>query len=190
MWDVVFLLNVGQLLRFDLRRIACGKPLFTRLESSRYMQTCMESPQRRRGTRVQAQIPVRLTSLDPSTKFSESCHTVVVNPLGCGVRFSHPLEPGMQVRVDDLPGRACATARVVNSIPLKTSGKYWLVGICLEQPANWWRLAPTPQDWDPYSTFPAFVPGSRKTLFSDKPFTLATAFSSNPQKHNPNPTTR
>jgi len=164
MRDVVFLLNVGQLLRFDLRRIACGKPLFTRLESSRYMGTCMESPQRRRGTRVQAQIPVRLTSLDPSTKFSESCHTLVVNPLGCGVRFSHPLEPGMQVRVDDLPGRACATARVVNSIPLKTSGKYWLVGISLEQPANWWRLAPTPQDWEPYSTFPAFVPGLQKTL--------------------------
>ena len=106
----------------------------------------MESPQRRRSTRVQAQIPVRLTSLDPSTKFSESCHTLVVNPLGCGVRFSHPLEPGMQVRVDDLPGRACATARVVNSIPLKTSGKYWLVGISLEQPANcgaWPRLLRT-----------------------------------------------
>ena len=70
----------------------------------------------------------------------------------------------MQVRVDDLPGRACATARVVNSIPLKTSGKYWLVGISLEQPANWWCLAPTPQDWDPYSTFPAFIPSIRKTL--------------------------
>ena len=80
------------------------------------MRNCQRTPQRRRGTRVRAQIPVRLTSLDPATKFSENCHTLVVNPQGCGVRFSHPLEPGMQVRVDDLPGGGSATAHVASSI--------------------------------------------------------------------------
>jgi hypothetical protein len=131
------------------------------------MRTCTGSPQRRRGTRVRAQIPVRLTSLDPATKFSESCHTVVVNPLGCGVRFTHPLEPGMQVRVDDLPGGGSATAHVASSIPLKTSGKYWLVGISLERPANWWCLAPTPQDWGQLSAVSRFLPASLKRAGDD-----------------------
>ena len=124
------------------------------------MRNCQRTPQRRRGTRVRAQIPVRLTSLDPATKFSENCHTLVVNPQGCGVRFSHPLEPGMQVRVDDLPGGGSATAHVASSIPLQPSSKYWLIGICLEQPANWWYLAPTPQDWDQYSPISRFLPAS------------------------------
>jgi hypothetical protein len=127
------------------------------------MKTCAGTLQRRRGTRVRAQIPVRLTSLDPATKFSENCHTVVVNPQGCGVRFSHPLEPGLQVRVEDLPGGGSATARVASSLPLQTSSKYWLVGICLEQPANWWCLAPTPQDWEQFSSTPRFLPSSVKS---------------------------
>src|SRR5215469_17082191 len=67
-------------------RMACG------------MRNCFDHlPQPRRGTRVRAQILLRITSLDPATKFSESCHTVVVNPSGCGIRFSHPLEPGTHV---------------------------------------------------------------------------------------------
>lgn len=104
-----------------------------------------------------AQIPVRITSLDPATKFSETCHTVLVNPSGCGVRFRHPLEPGMQVRVDNLPGGISATAHVASSMPMKRSNKYWLIGISLEQPCNWWCLAPTPRDWEQYSAAPGFA---------------------------------
>lgn len=124
------------------------------------MRTCTGILQRRRGTRVRAQIPVRVTSLDPSRSFSETCHTMVVNPQGCGIRFPHALEPGLQVRVDDLPGGASATARVASSLPLAPSTKYWLIGICLEQPANLWCLAPTPQDWEPYSDVPTLSPAS------------------------------
>ena len=57
----------------------------------------------RRSTRIRAQIPLRVTSLDPATPFSESGHTLVVNTQGCGVRLSRALEPGLAVSLDDLP---------------------------------------------------------------------------------------
>src|SRR5436190_341721 len=36
----------------------------------------------RRSTRIRAQIPLRVTSLDPAIQFSEQCHTLVVNTEG------------------------------------------------------------------------------------------------------------
>jgi hypothetical protein len=156
----LLLLTCIPLLRFILPANCTSKAAARGLESHCNMKDCAGSLQRRRGTRVRAQIPVRITSLDPATKFSENCHTVVVNPQGCGVRFSHSLEPGTQVRVDDLPGGGSATAHVASSLPLQTSSKYWLVGICLEQPANWWYLAPTPQDWDQFAPVSRYTPAS------------------------------
>src|SRR4029077_494637 len=105
-----------------------------------------DTPPRR--TRVRAQIPLRVTSLDPATQLSESCHTLVVNPHGCGVRLPCPLEPGMPVRLDDLPGGNHATARVANCVPLGTENKYWLVGLALDQAGNVWCIHPTPADWE------------------------------------------
>jgi hypothetical protein len=98
-----------------------------------------DTPTRR--TRVRAQIPLRVTSLDPATELSESCHTLVVNPHGCGVRLPCPLEPGMPVRLDDLPGGNEATARVANCVPLGTENKYWLVGLALDHSGNVWCRA-------------------------------------------------
>ena len=63
----------------------------------------------------------------------------------------------MQLRVDDLPGGMTATAHVACSMPMQSTEKYWLIGIRLEQPGNWWRLAPSPQDWDQYSLAPKFA---------------------------------
>jgi hypothetical protein len=60
----------------------------------------------------------------------------------------------MQVRVDNLPGGISATAHVASNTPLQSSSKYFLIGIRLDQPANWWCMAPTPQDWDQYSSVP------------------------------------
>lgn len=112
--------------------------------------------QRRNGTRVRAQIPLRLTSLDPADSFSESCHTVLVNPRGCGVRSPRPLKPGSHVRVDDLPGGKTTTARVASIVAPMEGGKYWTIGIGLDcPPGNWWCLAPVPQDWTVYVTQPA-----------------------------------
>jgi hypothetical protein len=106
--------------------------------------------QRRHGTRLRAQIPLRITSLDPNGSFSENCYTVLVNPYGCGVRFSRPLEPGTRVRMEGLPSGAIATARVVSNLRLTDEGKYWLVGLGLESPGNLWCISPIPQDWAPH----------------------------------------
>ncbi len=101
----------------------------------------------RRSTRIRAQIPFRLASLDPQIPFSEHCHTLVVNTEGCGVRLTQPLEPGLSVLLDELPGGTSAPARVANCVPLGTEGKYWLVGIALDQPGNIWCIHPAPANW-------------------------------------------
>lgn len=103
----------------------------------------------RRSTRVRAQIPFRLISLDPAFPFNEYCHTLVVNIEGCGVRTSQALEPGLPVSLTDLPGGQSAAARVANCVPLGAEGKYWLVGLALEQKGNVWCIQPAPADWGP-----------------------------------------
>jgi hypothetical protein len=124
-------------------------------------------PQRRRGTRVRAQIPVRITGVDPATTFSETCHTLVVNPQGCGIRSSRPLEAGLQVRLQDLPGGGSALATVASALPLSNGSRYWLIGIALESPGNFWYLAPAPPDWGSYSAPPKFFPASVRYLSDD-----------------------
>lgn len=111
---------------------------------------------------MRAQIPVRITSLDPETDFSENCHTLVVNPQGCGIRCSRPLAAGIQIRMDDLPGRGTALATVAGTRPLSDGSKYWIVGVALESPGNLWCIAPAPYDWDVYSSAPRFLPSSVK----------------------------
>lgn len=101
----------------------------------------------RRSTRIRAQIPFRLASLDPAIPFNEQCHTLVVNTAGCGVRLSRALEPGLPVLLDELPGGTSAAARVANCVPLGTEGKFWLIGIALDEPGNIWCIQPAPADW-------------------------------------------
>ena len=101
----------------------------------------------RRSTRVRAQIPFRLTSQDPAVPFSEHCHTLVVNTQGCGVRLSRALEPGTRVQLDELPSGNSAAGQVANCVPLGTDGKYWLVGIALDESGNIWCIQPAPADW-------------------------------------------
>ena len=101
----------------------------------------------RRSTRIRAQIPLRVTSLDPAIQFSESGHTLVVNTQGCGVRLSRALEPGLAVSLDELPARQSVTARIANCVPLGSGGQWWMVGIALDEPGNVWGIHPTPADW-------------------------------------------
>jgi hypothetical protein len=101
----------------------------------------------RRSTRIRAQIPLRVTSLDPAIEFSEHCHTLVVNTQGCGVRLSRSLERGVPVRLDELPTGQAVAGRVANCVPLGSEGKYWLVGLALDQTGNVWGIAPAPADW-------------------------------------------
>jgi hypothetical protein len=116
--------------------------------------------QRRKGTRVRAQIPVRITSLDPMASFTERCHTLLVNPLGCGVRFPRSLKPGMRLRIDDLPGGGSISAYVASNLPPSLGNKYWVVGIGWDAPKNLWCLAPVPADWDAHAAVPRFFPAS------------------------------
>ena len=123
--------------------------------------------QRRKGTRVRAQILLRITSLDAAASFSENCHTLLVNPLGCGVRFSRSLKPGMRLRIDNLPCGASIVAQVASNLPPKRGTKYWVVGIGWDSPANLWCLAPAPADWEAYAAAPRFYPASVQSVNSD-----------------------
>ena len=129
----------------------------------------------RRSTRIRAQIPFRLSSLDPAVPFSDHCHTLVVNTEGCGVRLSQPLEPGLPVLLDELPAGTSATAHVANCVPLGSGGSYWLVGLALEQPGNIWCIQPAPANWESAPTaVAAAVPLPKKenewpySVFSSK----------------------
>ena len=99
----------------------------------------------RRSTRIQAQIPLRVTTLDGPTELSENCHTVIVNTQGCGVRLSQPLTPGAAVRLDELPAGTVIEGCVANCVPL--GPKHWLVGIALGEVGNVWGIHPAPKDW-------------------------------------------
>jgi hypothetical protein len=127
--------------------------------------------EQRRGTRVRAQIPLRITSLDPEVNFSESCHTLLINPQGCGLRCSRALAAGLQLQMDELPGRASVRAKVACSRPLNSEGKYWILGVALETPGNLWCIAPAPEDWGEYSWPAKFLPAGvgrgGPDLFSD-----------------------
>jgi hypothetical protein len=99
----------------------------------------------RRSRRVRAQIPIQVTSLDPAFPFSEPCYTLVINTQGCGVRCSQSLEVGLPVEIKT-PTRQ-VTARVANGVPLGAEGKFWLVGLALDEPGNVWGIHPAPADW-------------------------------------------
>jgi len=135
----------------------------------------METPSyQRHGTRVRAQIPVRVTSIDPVSTFSENCHTLMVNPKGCGVRFPRALPPGSRVRLDQLPGGGFATARVACSLPPTKGNKFWIIGIGVDSPGNLWYLAPAPEDWGADAAVPKFSPMS-VTLAANEPGSIAAS---------------
>jgi len=130
----------------------------------------------RRSTRIRAQIPVRVTSLDPAFKFSERCHTLIVNTQGCGLRVSTELPAGTQVLLDELPSGLKATGIVANAVPLGSEGKYWLVGVALDRVGNIWGLHPAPADWGETmptaqaDAAPASVPVARAVNSSEWPY--------------------
>lgn len=100
----------------------------------------------RRSTRIRAQIPLNLRSLNPDVSLSEQCLTVVVNGQGCGVRTRRNLDVGLEVELE-LPNGGTVTAQVANSVPLGHDGKFWLVGLALDDPGNIWGIHPSPADW-------------------------------------------
>jgi hypothetical protein len=98
-------------------------------------------------TRVRVEIPLRLATIAPAALFAEDTHTLVVNPQGCGVKLSRALDPGTRVLLDGLPGDVQITARVANCLALGNDGKWYLLGLALDEPGNIWGITKPPEDW-------------------------------------------
>ncbi len=91
----------------------------------------------------------------------------MVNPRGCGIRFPRALPEGLQLRIEDLPGRGVTAARVACTPPMQEGSKLWIVGIALESPGNLWCMAPVPPDWGTYAAPPKFFPMSVQYIGED-----------------------
>jgi len=100
----------------------------------------------RRSSRVPASIPILVTSLDPHSKFSEVCETLVVNAHGCAMRSSVKLDAGVVVHFHHKDGRE-TTARVVSCQRIESDQPAWQLGARLDHPQNFWGLHTLPQDW-------------------------------------------
>jgi hypothetical protein len=129
-------------------------------------------------TRVRAEVPLRLATIAPAPLFAEETNTLVVNPQGCGVKLSRALDPGTRVLIDGLPGGAQVTARVANCLPLGNDGKWYLLGLALDESGNIWGITNPPADWEdahapePVPVAPAEDPVKKKnwpySLFSQR----------------------
>lgn len=104
----------------------------------------------RRSTRVPADIPMRVRSLDPGFDFEAQCRTLLVNAQGCGFQCSRQLPVGIAV-LFTIEGRQ-ATATVLNATSLGEGSSQWVIGAKLHQSGNFWGLPSPPPDW---STGPA-----------------------------------
>ncbi len=100
----------------------------------------------RRSSRVPANVPIRVTSLEPETEFSAICETLVVNAHGCALRFPVKLDAGSALRLHNRGGRQ-TTAYVVVCQPLGPDGQGWVLGARLDRPENFWGLESCPEDW-------------------------------------------
>jgi hypothetical protein len=95
---------------------------------------------------MSCEIPAALRVQTCSPTLSEGCTVILVNLQGCAARFSRPLQIGVAVRLEGLPG-GTAAARVVNCISVEKGGSLWLLGLVLDEPGNVWGIDPPPDDW-------------------------------------------
>jgi hypothetical protein len=101
----------------------------------------------RRSTRLPLEIPVLVTSLDPSRPASAHGNTTLVNAHGCGLIVPRELAHGIQVRLEIVSAKRHTTARVAEVVPLGGDPETWLVGLELEVPGNFWGIEYAPTDW-------------------------------------------
>jgi hypothetical protein len=105
-------------------------------------------------------MPLYIASLDPNQPFSEMCETLVVNVHGAGVRSPAVLPIATAVRLETADHRS-ATAWVIGFEPIGRDAKWWLLGVALEQPANFWGVPNPPENWKGLlAPAPPPVPGS------------------------------
>jgi len=100
----------------------------------------------RRSSRVPIQVPIHVTSLEPNSRFSEVCETLVVSAHGCALHLPVPLNAGSALHLHTKEGRQ-ATAYVVGCQPIGSNGSGWRLGARLDHPDNVWGLDACPADW-------------------------------------------
>ncbi len=100
----------------------------------------------RRSSRVPVNVPIRVTSMEPSAQISEICETLVVSAHGCALRFPLKLDTGSALRLHSRVGRQ-VTAYVVFCQPMGSDGQGFRVGAQLDRPENFWGLESCPDDW-------------------------------------------
>lgn len=99
----------------------------------------------RRSTRVRAEIPVRVRSLDPAQPFDILTRTLIVNAQGCGLHSPGDLPLGVPVElaIED----RVITGRILNSTAVDPEKGAWVAGIQLDKIGNVWGLPNPPADW-------------------------------------------
>ena len=100
----------------------------------------------RRSTRLSLQIPVVITSLDPSRNFREECNTVVVNVHGCGVILHERLTNETPVTVKLVSNGRSKNGRILLAISV-IDNTSWLLGWDFDSPENFWGIEIPPSDW-------------------------------------------
>jgi hypothetical protein len=100
----------------------------------------------RRSSRVPINVPILVTSLEPGTRFSEVCETLVVNAHGCAMKSPVKLDAGVLLHFHSKEGRE-TTAKVINCQPLASDRSAWQLAARLDRPENFWGLSSCPPDW-------------------------------------------
>lgn len=100
----------------------------------------------RRSSRVPINVPVLVTSMEPGTRFSEVCETMVVSAHGCSMRSPAKLDAGVLLHFHSKEGRE-TTAKVVYCQPLESDRSGWRLAARLDRPENFWGLTTFPTDW-------------------------------------------
>jgi len=101
----------------------------------------------RRSTRLERQIPILVTSLDPNRRVCEECETVAINAHGCGVIAPEKILLGSRVLLDLLTDDRHTSGVVVDAVALDNSGDNWLIGIELDNFGKFWGVLDAPSDW-------------------------------------------
>jgi hypothetical protein len=107
-------------------------------------------PDLRRSSRLPITLPILVTSLEPDSRFSEVCETLVVSAHGCAMRSSMKLEAGVPVQFESKDGR-WTMAHIVDCQPMDPDQQSWKLGAKLDQPDNFWGLETWPDDWSQIS---------------------------------------